>query len=243
MIRRKLYNIVMKILVLNGSPKQKSDTMRLTNAFLDGIRKTGDHEIEVIDVIKKDIKPCVGCYICWKKQNGRCAIDDYQNVILDKMREADTIIWSFPMYCCGMPSHLKAVLDRTIPLSRMVGKQDDGKIGHESNSDFSKKRYIVICGSGFPTGTAKYDAIKIQCMHMFGRVRMIFVSQTPLLNLTIAPEAVNKLLAKFTAAGEEFGTRTYLYRNTVAALEEPMLPNDEYVKLANAQYEVSRLDN
>ena len=30
----------MKILVLNGSPKKKSDTMVLTNAFLRGIKKT-----------------------------------------------------------------------------------------------------------------------------------------------------------------------------------------------------------
>ena len=29
----------MKVLVLNGSPKTKSDTMHLTNAFLDGLKK------------------------------------------------------------------------------------------------------------------------------------------------------------------------------------------------------------
>ena len=47
----------MKILVLNGSPKAKSDTFRLTDAFLKGIRKTGDHEITIIDVIKQNIAP------------------------------------------------------------------------------------------------------------------------------------------------------------------------------------------
>lgn len=39
----------MKILVLNGSPKSKSDTMVLTNAFLRGLEKAGQHEITVVD--------------------------------------------------------------------------------------------------------------------------------------------------------------------------------------------------
>lgn len=38
----------MKILVLNGSPKAKSDTMHLTNAFVDGIMKSGEHQVENI---------------------------------------------------------------------------------------------------------------------------------------------------------------------------------------------------
>ena len=44
----------MKILVLNGSPKEKSDTMVLTNSFLEGIRKNGNHQIKVVDLIKKN---------------------------------------------------------------------------------------------------------------------------------------------------------------------------------------------
>ena len=43
----------MNILVLNGSPKAKSDTFRLTDAFLKGVRKTGEHNITIIDVIKQ----------------------------------------------------------------------------------------------------------------------------------------------------------------------------------------------
>ena len=44
---------MMKILVLNGSPKKKSDTMVLTKAFLSGMDKDGGHSIEMINVIEK----------------------------------------------------------------------------------------------------------------------------------------------------------------------------------------------
>lgn len=56
----------MKILVLNGSPKEKSDTMVLTNAFLRGINKSGNHEITVLNIIEKKIAPCRGCFGCWQ---------------------------------------------------------------------------------------------------------------------------------------------------------------------------------
>ena len=50
----------MRILVLNGSPKKKSDTFRLTDAFLKGLNRRQEHEVHIINVIEKDIAPCRG---------------------------------------------------------------------------------------------------------------------------------------------------------------------------------------
>ena len=42
----------MKILVLNGSPKRdKSDTMRITRAFLDGMKGAAPQDIHIIHVL------------------------------------------------------------------------------------------------------------------------------------------------------------------------------------------------
>ena len=66
----------MRILVLNGSPKKKSDTFRLTDAFLKGMNKKKENTVDVINVIEKDIDPCRGCFGCWAKMDGHCIIRD-----------------------------------------------------------------------------------------------------------------------------------------------------------------------
>ena len=46
----------MKILVLNGSPKRdKSDTMHITRAFLDGMNEAACQEDHIIHVIDKHV--------------------------------------------------------------------------------------------------------------------------------------------------------------------------------------------
>ena len=156
----------MKVLVLNGSPKKQSDTMHITKAFLDGMNEVATQEIEIIDVIKKDIKPCIGCFACWHNMDGKCIQNDFQNEILKKILCADVIIWSFPLYCYGMPSHLKAVLDRTIPLAKMSMQEKDGTVIHDTLFDLSSMHYVVLSGCGFPDWDGNFDGLKMQCRNM-----------------------------------------------------------------------------
>lgn len=226
----------MKILVLNGSPKEKSDTFRLTEAFLKGMNREDRHEVRIIDVIEKKIAPCRGCFGCWQRGDGHCVIDDDQNIILDAYRSADVIIWSFPLYCYGMPSHLKAVLDRTIPLLRMkMVREPDGTVRHEGLVDFSKIHTLVICGCGFPHWEGNFDSLKLLCKNCFGEPVMVCVPETPLLNVPQAAIVADPLLEKFQRAGEEYAAALRLSPETVAALETPMIPAEEYIRNVNGQ--------
>lgn len=223
----------MRILVLNGSPKAKSDTMVLTNAFLQGLNEAGEHQITMVDVIKKDIKPCIGCFGCWKNGDGKCIQKDDQNDILEKYTEADLIIWSFPLYCYAMPSHLKAVLDRTIPLVQMKMVEVDGRIQHVPLVDFSKKKTVVISGCGFPNWEGNFDGLRLMCRNCFGNLTMVCVPETPLLNVKEAKPVADRLVAKFVDAGREYTENGGLSEMTIAALEEPMISKDEYLKGVN----------
>ena len=224
----------MKILVLNGSPKKKSDTFRLTEAFLRGMNKERQHEVHIVNVIEKNIAPCRGCFGCWKRMDGHCVINDDQNGILDIYRGADVIIWSFPLYCYAMPSHLKAVLDRTIPLVKMdMRQEDDGTVRHEALEDFSRLHTLVICGCGFPDWDGNFDGLRKMCEICFGGPDMICVPETPLLNVPEAAVVADLLLARFEAAGEEYASGLSLSAETIEALETPMIPKEEYIRQVN----------
>ena len=225
----------MKVLVLNGSPKKKSDTLRMTEAFLKGLNRTQEHEVQIINVIEKKIAPCRGCFGCWQvKKDGHCMIEDDQNAILDIYREADLIIWSFPLYCYGMPSHLKAFLDRTIPLVKMAMRQEaDGRVRHEALVDFSRIHTLVICGCGFPDWDGNFDGLRASCRMSFGNLQMVCVPETPMLNVPEAAVVADPLLDAFEKAGEEYAGSMALSPETIARLETPMIPKEDYIRIVN----------
>ena len=224
----------MRILVLNGSPKKKSDTFRLTEAFLRGLNKDNAHEVNVINVIDKDIAPCRGCFGCWQNMDCHCVIDDDQNGILDLYRTSDVIIWSFPLYCYGMPSHLKTVLDRTIPLIKMkMVQEEDGTVRHEALADFSKIHTVVICGCGFPDWEGNFESLRLQCRQCFRDPVTVFVPEAPMLNVPQAAPLAEPLLARFKRAGEEFASSLTLSSETIAGLEAPMIPKEAYINIVN----------
>ncbi|MBQ9828131.1 MAG: flavodoxin family protein [Lachnospiraceae bacterium] len=208
--------------------------MRITRGFLEGLNENGGYDIDIVDVIKKDIKPCRGCFACWQNLDKKCVQQDDQNGILKLYEEADIIIWSFPLYCFSMPSQLKTVLDRTIPLLRMTMTVDaDGRVRHVPLVDFSKKRTVVITGCGFPDWDGNFEALKLQCRNCFRNLTMVCVPETPMLNVPPAAPLADRLIAKFRDAGREFASTGALAQETIKELEIPMIPRDEYIKHAN----------
>ena len=224
----------MKVLVLNGSPKKRSDTMILTRSFLGGLNQDKNYHIEIIDVINKKIKPCMGCFGCWQVGDGTCVQkDDDVNDILQKYAEADILIWSFPLYCYAMPSHLKALLDRTIPLVQMKMIEVDGRIQHVPLVDFSKKRTIVIAGCGFPDWDGNFEGLRIMCNNCFENPTQIFVPETPMLNSPSAQVVTGKLIMEFEMAGREYAEKNTISQDTIQRLETPMISKEEYLNIVN----------
>ena len=65
----------MNILVINGSPRmERSNSLRMTRAFLEGLAKTCDTQVEELTVAKMHIEPCLGCLNCWKRTPGKCLL-------------------------------------------------------------------------------------------------------------------------------------------------------------------------
>ena len=220
----------MKILMLNGSPKDKSDTFRLAEAFIEGLTRYVGHEVQVVHVIKKNIAPCAGCFGCWEKADNHCVIQDDMNWILDGLLAADLVIWNFPVYVCGVPGHLKTLLDRTLPLTR----QEANAEGNLYKPVHIRTMFISGCGS--PDHERNFNGVKQTFFHQFGRCLGICVPQTPILNNRETAEEAEALLQRFRLAGGEFCIFGTLLPETVANLERPVYPKGEYLEMYKRWY-------
>ena len=222
----------MNILVLNGSPKsENSNTMKLTQAFLDG---AGFADAKIINVEELGIKGCTGCFSCWNKTPGKCIFDD-MNEILAKLIAADVVIWSFPLYVYSVPGKLKIFIDRRLPLSLpfMSGEKESGS--HPARYDMTHQRHVVISTCGFWTTKGNYDSVIPMFDHMYGagNSEKIFCGQGELFRVPELKARTDEYLELVRDAGREFA-RGGISVQTQTALAEPLYPRDIFEKMADA---------
>ncbi len=132
-----------------------------------------------------------------------------------------------------MPSHPKAVLNRTIPLVRMTMARRDGTVRHESPGDFSRIRTLVICGCGFPHWEDNFGSLKLLYKTCFGNPDVVCESETPPMNVPEAVMVAGPLLKRFEEAGPGYAGRLTFFPQTVAALEASMISAEKYIRNGN----------
>lgn len=117
----------MKILILNGSPRQNGNTNYALTAIADGISKNTQHDVEIINVTRLKIGGCIACEGC-KKSGGDCVMKDDTKTVIDKIYAADAVIFGSPVYYFGISAQLKAVLDKFHSRSALF-KEQSKKLG------------------------------------------------------------------------------------------------------------------
>ena len=224
----------MKILVLNGSPKRdKSDTMHITRAFLEGMRETAPQDIHIIHTIDQHIEPCMGCFSCMRN-GGDCVHDDDMKEILEEILASDLLVWSFPLYCYGMPAPLKALLDRTLPLSSMTMQKVGERYEHVGQADFSHLKYLMICGCGFPNSQHNFEPAAMQFQLCFpGDHTIITVPESPMFNAPEAAAVTEPRLELVRQAGRQYAETGEIDASLLAEITSPMIPEDQYAAIVN----------
>ena len=100
----------MKILAIHGSPRTvRSTTRRLVQHVLEGAAEAGA-ETEMIDLCDLLITPCTACEAC--SLNGTCVNDDDVPLLVDRMKEADGIVFASPVYIDNVSGQMKVFFDR-----------------------------------------------------------------------------------------------------------------------------------
>lgn len=235
----------MNILVINGSPKgERSNTLRLTNAFLDGLcnsLKDCSPTIERLDIGQMSIHPCLGCFSCWKTTPGQCCLHDDMQIVLEKLLWADLTIWSFPLYYFSLPGKLKTVIDRQLPLSLPFMESHTEGGGHPSRYDMKGKQTVLISTCGFYTAKSNYDSVTAQFDRICGKgnYTALFCGEGELFGVPELSNRTDEYLAVVQQAGQEYASGG-IRAETSAKLNELLFPRDVFERMADASWGITQ---
>lgn len=109
------------ILVINGSPKPRSNLARM----LEKVAQDTGHAYEIIDLVKLKINPCLGCVKC--AATNRCIQPDDMAPLYDKIVAAEALIIGTVVYFGKANAFTHTFLERLFPL-RHLHPQTQGKL-------------------------------------------------------------------------------------------------------------------
>jgi multimeric flavodoxin WrbA len=108
----------MKIIGIHGSPRPEGNSAQLLAAMLGQCEERGA-QTKTYHLNDLNIKGCQACYSCRREDSeGKCAIRDDMDAILQDIFAADAVILASPVYMWQMTGQAKVFTDRLMPLLR-----------------------------------------------------------------------------------------------------------------------------
>ena len=213
------------------------------------MQEAGPQDVHTVDIIDRHIEYCTGCFSCMHN-GGTCIHRDDMGALLEEVLDSDLLLFSFPLYCYGMPAPLKAFLDRTLPLSSMAMRKAGDRYEHVEQADFSHLRYLMICGCGFPNSRKNFEPAVMQFKLSFpGDHTILTVPESPMFNapeaavvtgpespMFNAPEAAvvtGPRLELVERAGTQYALTGSIDEALLEEIGTPMIPEEQYAAIVN----------
>jgi len=119
----------MKITLLNGNMKEESSDF---SAYIEKLSEKlcENHSVNSYTLNKMNLYYCIGCWSCWCKTPGRCAINDDAEKIFKSVINSDFVIFASPLIAGFTSSSLKKITDRLIVLLHPYFKLKNGECHH-----------------------------------------------------------------------------------------------------------------
>ena len=131
---------MMNILIINGHPNKQSYNYALAEAYKEGVQKTSA-KLSTINIGELSFNPNL--------QFGyqqRTEIEPDLKVAIEKIKNANHIVWIFPMWWYGYPAIMKGFIDRTF-LPGIAFKPVKGKAFPEKLLKGKTARIIITSDS------------------------------------------------------------------------------------------------
>ncbi|MEA2090230.1 MAG: flavodoxin family protein [Thermoproteota archaeon] len=178
-----------KLLAITGSQRKQGNSYLLAKEVLKSIREV---DYEIIQLAEKEIK---FCDLCGKCEFGDCILKDDFNSIIEKMKVADGLIFSFPKYF-SVPSKFLCFLERLDIIQHCKKYHGFRKAGVKPDLNFRPpfegKPFCLFVVSGLGRGE---EPLRLAAYEFVGmRMKLIMHDSRPFLGVLVKGEYRGEVL-------------------------------------------------
>jgi len=243
-LQRKRKECPMKILVLNSSPRSydQSKTALLINQLVKGMRGAGA-QVELVELRKKTVRNCSGCFSCWTKSPGVCIHkDDMTNELYPKWLESDLVVYASPLYHFTVNAEMKAFIERTLPVLEPFFIHEKGKTRHPLRHEHPKVCFLSV--AGFPEDSV-FEQLSSWVNFVYGGhnqtpgplVAEIYRPMAEALNLPAFRDKATEILEAVEQAGREIVESMRVNAETMKKIKQPLIKNPErFLKMGDLMW-------
>ena len=223
----------MKVLALNSSPRGEgqSKTCNMLNQLVLGMRDAGA-EVEVVELRKKTIKNCSGCFTCWTKTPGLCIHkDDMTGELFPKFIDSDLVVYASPLYHYTVNATMKAFIERTLPALEPFLEEIDGATMHPVR--YESPKTVLLSVAGFPEMSV-FDQLSSWARFIFGRkeslVAEIYRPAAESMSLPIFKDQAEEILEATRKAGQEIVQSMRISEETMRGVTRDIVEDKDSVR-------------
>ena len=226
-----------KILAINGSPSGKHGaTALILNPFVEGAKQAGA-DVDLVELVSRKIKPCLGELACWGPSPGKCIQKDDMAELLLKIDQADILVYACPVYIDTVAGLMKNFLDRHVPLMEPQVVLQNGHCRHPRRVK-KKQKMVAISVCGFYE-MDNFDLLIQTIKAMTENFDVEFAGAilrpygTFLKSGKVPEEVKNSILDAARRAGNEIVKEGAFRKETINEVAKPFLPLEAYVQAIN----------
>ncbi len=232
----------MRVLALNSSPRTggQSKTELMLTHLVKGMREAGA-EVEVIDLRRKKINFCKGCYTCWTKTPGVCVHkDDMALELYPKWLASDIAVYASPLYYYTVNAQMKAFMERTLPILVPYLRRSQDRTHHPLRSKFPDT--VMLSVAGFPDDSV-FDALSFWAKKVFGSGGGLLAEiYRPAAESMAYSGKRDTILEAVEQAGKEIATNRCVSPETISRVTQPIADPETIAIMANMAWD-AMLDN
>ena len=222
------------VFAINGSPKaEKGNTEKLLNPFLAGMIEAGAR-VDKYHVVRLNIKPCTGEFICWNVRPGTCHIKDDMQTLYPKLRKTDILVLATPVYI-PLPGEFQNFINRLCPLIEPKLSFKQGRTRAIFRSDVKISKLALVSTSGW-WEIGNFQTVLRIAKELAADTSIEFAGA--LLrphsgDLEANQEKAQEIYKAAKKAGFDLITKGKIKQTTLKIISQPLISEEEYRRANN----------